>query len=71
MAHAAHASGTVRVHVLIDLDGNVAAAEIVDGHPPLRPAALKAARESEFTATQFEGKPVMVSGVIIYSFVAQ
>jgi TonB family protein len=71
LARSAHASGTVRVQVLIDLDGTVAAAEIVDGHPLLASAALKAARESQFTPTQFEGKTVMVSGVIIYNFVAQ
>ena len=71
IARSAHASGTVRVHILIDLDGNVAAAEIVDGHPLLRPAALQAARESKFTPTQFEGKTVMVSGIIVYNFQAQ
>ena len=71
MARASHASGAVSVKVLIDLEGNVAAAESVEGHPLLRPAAVKAARESKFTPTKFEGKPVLVLGVIIYNFVAQ
>jgi TonB family protein len=71
IARSAHAAGQVSVEVLIDLDGNVAAAQVVDGHPLLRVAAIKAARESKFTPTQMEGKPVMVLGVIIYNFVAQ
>lgn len=71
IARSAHAPGEVRVHVLIDLDGNVAAAEIVDGHPLLRAAALQAARASKFTPTQLEGKTVMVSGIIIDNFRAQ
>lgn len=71
IARSAHAAGQVSVMVLMDLDGNVAAAHVVDGHPLLRLAAIKAARESEFTPTQLEGKPVMVLGLIIYNFVAQ
>jgi len=71
IARSAHAAGTVRVQVLIGLDGNVIAAQAVDGHPLLRAAAVKAARESKFTPTTLEGKPVMVNGIIIYNFVAQ
>jgi TonB family protein len=71
IARSAHASGKVSVAVIIDFDGSVAAAQVVDGHPLLRAAAIKAARESKFTPTLLEGKPVMVLGVIIYNFVAQ
>ena len=71
IARSAHASGQVSVQVVIDLEGNVAAAQVVDGHPLLRAAAIKAARESKFTPTKLEGKPVMVVGVIKYNFVAQ
>jgi len=71
IAHAAHASGQVSVLVLIDLDGHVAAAQAEAGHPLLRPAAIKAARESSFTPTKLDGKPVRVMGLIIYNFVAQ
>jgi TonB family protein len=70
VARSAHAAGTVRIQVLIGLDGNVIAAQAVDGHPLLRAAAVKAARESKFTPTTLEGKPVMVNGIIIYNFVA-
>ena len=71
IARRAHASGSVSVLVLIDLEGKVIAAQVVDGHPLLRPAAIKAARDTEFSPTQLNGKPVMVAGVIIYNFVAQ
>src|SRR5258708_13041552 len=71
IARSAHAAGQVSVEVLIDLDGNVAAAQVVDGHPLLRVAAIKAARESKFTPTLLEGKPGMVLGIIIYNFLPQ
>ncbi|HMG74374.1 MAG TPA: TonB family protein [Pyrinomonadaceae bacterium] len=71
IARAAHASGPVSVLVIIDKDGKVMAAQIIDGHPLLRAAALKAARASRFSPTQLEGKPVNVLGQIIYNFVAQ
>jgi TonB family protein len=71
IARSAHAAGAVSVQVLIGTDGSVLAAQAVDGHPLLRAAAVKAARESKFTPTTWEGKPVMVNGIIIYNFVAQ
>jgi len=70
IARAAHASGEVAVLVLIDKDGKVMAAQIIDGHPLLQAASLKAARASRFTPTRLEGKPVNVLGKIIYNFVA-
>jgi TonB family protein len=71
IARSAHASGQVSVQVVIDLEGKTIAAQVLDGHPLLRAAAIKAARESEFTAPQLNGKPAMVVGVIIYNFVPQ
>jgi TonB family protein len=71
IALAAHAAGQVKVQVVIDCEGNVAKAAVVEGNPLLWDAALKAARESKFTPTQWKGQPVMVSGIIIYNFVAQ
>jgi TonB family protein len=70
IARAAHASGQVTVLVIIDKEGKVMAAQIVDGHPLLIAAALKAARDSRFTPTLFEEKPVAILGQIIYNFVA-
>ena len=70
IARAAHASGEVVVLVIIDTTGKVMAAQIVDGHPLLRPVALKAAKASRFTPTRLEDKPVNVLGKIVYNFVA-
>ena len=70
LARAAHVSGQVAVLVLIDKDGKVTAAQIIDGHPLLQAAAIKAAKASRFTPTRLEGRPVNVLGKIIYNFVA-
>jgi len=71
VARAAHASGTVRVQVIIDEQGNVITARAVDGHPLLQAAAVSAARQSRFSRTLLEGEPVRVTGMIKYNFVAQ
>jgi TonB family protein len=70
IARQAHASGQVIVLVIIDRGGKVMAAQIVNGHPLLRVAALSAAKASRFTPTLAEEKPVNVLGKIIYNFVA-
>ncbi|MGQ0764018.1 MAG: TonB family protein [Acidobacteriota bacterium] len=41
IALAAHASGQVSVLVIIDKEGKVMAAQVIDGHPLLQAAALK------------------------------
>jgi TonB family protein len=69
-ARAVGASGAVSVAVTIDLEGNVISANAVSGNPLLRAAAEEAARESKFYPTLLEGQPVMVTGTIIYNFVA-
>lgn len=71
IARSAHASGQVRVQVVIDENGNVISATAVSGHPLLQGAAVSAARSSKFTPTMLSGQPVKVSGVIVYNFVAQ
>jgi protein TonB len=71
IARSAHASGQVRVQIVIDENGNVISATPVSGHPLLQGAAASAARQSKFTPTKLSGMPVKVSGVIIYNFVAQ
>lgn len=71
IAKAAHASGAVRVQVLIDEAGNVVSASAVSGHPLLQGSAVSAARGSKFTPTKLSGQPVKVTGVIVYNFVAQ
>jgi TonB family protein len=67
-ARAVRACGTVNVRVGIDENGDVVSASAVSGHPLLRSAAVKAAREAKFSPTLMEGKPVKVSGILTYSF---
>lgn len=67
-AAAVRASGAVNVQVTIDELGYVVSAKAVSGHPMLRAAAEKAARESKFTTTTLEGFPVKVTGIIVYNF---
>lgn len=67
-ARAVKASGSVKVQVLIDYEGNVASAVAVSGHPLLHSASVKAALASKFSPTLLEGKPVKVSGIIVYNF---
>jgi TonB family protein len=71
IARQASASGTVVVQVMIDEGGNVISATPVSGHPLLRAAAVKAAREAKFSPTRLSGQPVKVSGVVTYTFAAQ
>jgi periplasmic protein TonB len=60
--------GAVNVQVLIDEKGNVVSASAVSGHPLLRAASEKAARESKFSPTLLSNQPVKVTGVIVYKF---
>ncbi len=69
-ARAVSASGIVKVLVTINEKGNVTSAEVISGHPLLREASEKAAKESKFTPTLVNGKPVTVTGVITYTFTA-
>jgi TonB family protein len=71
IAISAHVSGSVRVSVLIDENGNVISATAVSGHPFLRAAAVEAARGARFGPTLHGGKPVKVSGVLVYNFVGK
>lgn len=67
-AKAVRASGSVKVQVLIETDGQVFSAEPVSGHPLLRSASQIAACSSRFTPTLLSGNPVRVSGYITYNF---
>ncbi len=69
LAARAHASGEVRVQVIVDVDGKVIAASAISGNPLLRAAAVNAARSALFTPPKFQGRLVKVVGVISYNFV--
>ena len=71
IAKAAKASGTVVVQVLVDEKGNVVLAHAVSGHPLLQAVAVAAARQAKFEPTKVSGKPVKVSGVIVYNFTVE
>lgn len=70
-ARAVKASGTVVVQVTLDETGRVVSASAVSGHPLLRSAAVAAANSARFSPTLLSGKPVKVTGVITYNFVAE
>lgn len=70
-AKAVRASGAVNVQVTVDEQGNVISAAAVSGHPLLRASAVSAARQSKFSPTLLSGKPVKVTGVIVYNFVPE
>lgn len=71
IARSAHASGQVRVQVVVDENGNVISATPVSGHPLLQGAAVAAARASKFSPTLLSGQPVKVTGIVVYNFVLQ
>jgi len=71
MARMAHVSGQVVVQLIIDVDGTVMAAAAVSGHPLLYGVSVEAAKNSRFSPTKLDGKPVKVTGVITYNFVGQ
>ena len=71
LAKAARASGTVNVHVLVDVTGRVVSASAVSGHPLLRASAEAAAKQAKFSPTVVNGNPVQVSGVLTYNFVLE
>jgi TonB family protein len=67
-AKAAGAAGAVAIEVVIDEQGKVVSAVMLSGHPFLKSTAISAARGSTFKPTLMDGKPIMVSGIIIYNF---
>jgi TonB family protein len=69
-ARGARAVGTVAVEVTIDEKGEVISSRAVTGHPLLRPAGEEAAKRARFSPTTICGKPVKVTGIINYNFVA-
>jgi TonB family protein len=70
-AKAVLAQGTVVVRAMVDEKGKVIAAQVETGHPMLKAAALKAAREAEFAPTLLKGLPIKIVGVINYNFTLQ
>lgn len=63
-----NASGNVAVAILIDEKGNVISAKALSGHPLLRTASERAAREAKFEPFLMGKKRVQVRGTIVYNF---
>ena len=68
-ARKVHASGQVKVKVIVDETGKVLAADIVSGPKPLWLAAIEAARKARFKATMIGDTAVKVTGILTYDFV--
>jgi TonB family protein len=62
-------SGSVKIEVLIDTEGNVIQAGAVDGFEVFQESAREAACRAKFSPTLVDGQPVNVSGSIVYNFV--
>ena len=67
-ARPTRAGGAVPVRVVIDETGNVFTAEPIGGHPLLRAAAVDSACKAKFSPTEVDGRPVRITGVILYNF---
>jgi protein TonB len=68
IARSARVSGPVEVEVVIDENGSVISATVVQGHPLLQQAALEAAWQWKFRPTRLSGVPIKVTGVLIFNF---
>lgn len=68
IARAAKTEGVVRVQVTVSEEGKVIEAQVIEGPPLLRDAALQAARQWEFRPTELSGKPVKITGVLTFQF---
>lgn len=71
LAKKAGIEGTVVVKVLVDLEGNVEATELVQSVEVLDEAALEAARQFKFTPAKLDGKPVKVWMAVPFKFKLQ
>jgi TonB family protein len=68
IAKAARAKGAVQVQIKVNESGEVIDARVINGHSTLRDAALKAAKQWRFKATELSGKPVKTQGVLTFNF---
>ena len=63
-------SGSVSVRVKIDEQGNVIETRTICGHPILSKGSEESARGAKFEPTLIDGKPVKVSGIVVYNYVS-
>ncbi len=67
-ARAARATGAIQVQITINESGEVTNAQAISGHPRLRDAAIKAARQWRFKPTEISGQPVKTQGMLTFKF---
>jgi TonB family protein len=67
-AKAARAKGAVQVQITVNEGGEVIEARVINGQPMLRDAALQAAKQWRFKATELSGAPVKTQGVLTFNF---
>jgi TonB family protein len=67
-AKKAGAEGKVQVEITVSESGKVIEAKAVSGHELLRDAAVEAAKQWEFKPTEATGAPVIMQGVLTFSF---
>jgi TonB family protein len=70
-AKAARVSGSVKVQIVINEQGEVTEAETVSGHPMLHLPSLRAARQWKFAPSLLEDRPVKVQGDVTFNFTLQ
>src|SRR2546423_3783163 len=62
------ATGAVEVEVVVDENGKVSSAKATSGPTILRDSAVQAALRARFTPSKLSGRPITVTGKIIYNF---
>lgn len=67
-ARAARIEGDVITSMIVDEEGKVIWAEIIEGHPILRAAVKEVVCEASFTPTTLSGQPVKIEGIFTYKF---
>jgi TonB family protein len=60
LARQSKVSGVVKLHVLIDKQGNVIELQVISGHPLLIQSAMDAVKQWQYTPTLLNGRPVLV-----------
>ena len=69
IAKQARLEGVVRLHVLVNEQGEVSSVKIIGGgYPPLQPAAVAAVRQWRYSPTYLHGEPVQVSTTVNVTF---
>jgi TonB family protein len=63
-----HVQGTVQLHVVIDINGNVKQVDVVSGPPDLTTAAVDAVKQWRYQPTLLNGDPVEVDTTVSVSF---